>query len=57
MQHKQRRSLGRPQLTGFIAGFAILVLAGILSLAFVDIPAPQREIVQELDAKAITQSK
>lgn len=57
MQHKQRRSVGRPQLALFFIGFAVVAVFGLISLAFVDIPAPQREIVQQLDAKAITQGK
>ena len=57
MQHKQRRSLGRPQLTLFFAGLVLAAIAGVISLAFVEIEAPQHEITQELDAKAILQSK
>lgn len=58
MQHKHRH-LGSPQPHyGLFAlvGVAV-ILAGLVSLAFVNVPAPQNAVVVELDAKTLSESK
>jgi|GEM_PF-3212970 len=59
MQHKPRRgSLGRSRAGDYplaLIGitFTVLLAAGVVALAFIDVPAPQKPVSQELDAQAL----
>ena len=41
----------------FMGAVLVLLVAGLISLTFVTIPAPQNPIVKELDAKAFLENK
>ena len=52
----QRRGLD-PRMVVFMGAVLVLLVAGLISLTFVTIPAPQNPIVKELDAKAFLENK
>jgi len=55
--HKKQTFSYIPTLQILIFGFALLVVAGVVTLAVVDVPAPQTPVEKALDAKTFLGAK